>query len=204
MEEKRGGQKYDAILQAAVKVFAQKGFHRSRVSQIAEQAGIGDGTVYLYFHNKEDILVSLFQERMTDFVYHLRRRLEHTTTFYDTLKILIHYHFEVMEFNPDQAIVTQFELRQQNADINEGISPYLRKYFRIIEEVVDRGKKQGFVKQDIPTVVARKMIFGTIDEVVTDWVNCNCTDFLKEMTEIVYQLLIYGLLDSKASERGNL
>lgn len=203
MEERKGGDKYAAILQAAIKVFAQHGFFRSKVSQIAKEAGIGDGTVYLYFHNKDDILISLFQHRMTEFVYYLRQRLEGCLSFYDTLKTVIDYHFEVMVNNPQLAVVTQFELRQQNAGINQGISPYLRQYFQLIEEVVESGKDKGLVRKGVSTVVARKMIFGTVDEVVTEWVNNDFKDCLPELTDVVYKLLIYGLADSEIDTRGN-
>ncbi|NQD53191.1 fatty acid metabolism transcriptional regulator FadR, partial [Bacillus altitudinis] len=65
MKQKRP--KYMQIIDAAVVVIAENGYHQSQVSKIAKQAGVADGTIYLYFKNKEDILISLFKEKMGQF-----------------------------------------------------------------------------------------------------------------------------------------
>lgn len=68
--------KYNQILDAAVEVIAENGFHRSQVSKIAKKAGVADGTIYLYFKNKEDLLVSLFQNKMGNFTSESGRQLK--------------------------------------------------------------------------------------------------------------------------------
>src|SRR5512134_1935989 len=73
MARRRSDDKRQRILQAAVKVFARKGYHGAKVAEIARRANVADGTIYLYFRNKEDILVSLFDEVMLE---HLARGRE--------------------------------------------------------------------------------------------------------------------------------
>src|SRR4051794_14081424 len=65
---KKNKPKYMQIIDAAVVVIAEHGYHQAQVSKIAKQAGVADGTIYLYFKNKEDILISLFEEKMGTYI----------------------------------------------------------------------------------------------------------------------------------------
>ncbi len=190
---KRTGEKYQVILDAAVKTFAQTGFHRTRVADIARVAGVADGTVYIYFENKEDILISLFQSLMSSFVEDLNSELVQCQNANEKLNTVITYHLTTLAERPDQAKVTQIELRQIDQVINQGISKPLKNYFDLIEEVIEEGKAQGLYRQDIDTRVARKVIFGAIDEVITCWVMSGKRYDLVALSKPVYDLLIKGL-----------
>ncbi len=190
---KKSGDKHLIILDAAVKTIAQTGYHRSRVTDIAREAGVADGTVYLYFKNKEDILISLFQSLMVRFVKDLWSELTHCRNADEKIKAIITYHLTTLANNPDQAKVTQIELRQIDQAINEGISKPLKKYFDLIEEVIIEGKEQGLYRQDLDTRTARKVLFGGIDEVVTCWVMSNKHYDLTALSEPVFDLLVKGL-----------
>src|SRR5690606_16805227 len=106
--------KYQQIIEAAVKVIAENGYHASQVSKIAKEAGVADGTIYLYFKNKEDVLVSVFEEKMGQFIDKIAKATSEQANANDKLKVLIEMHFSQLEENPDLAIVTQLELRQSN------------------------------------------------------------------------------------------
>jgi len=190
---KRTGEKHQVILEAAVKAFAQTGYHRTRVADIAQEAGVADGTVYIYFKNKEDILVSLFQNLMLRFVEDLRCELSQYHDAIDKLNTIIHYHLTTLANKPDQAKVTQIELRQIDKAINEGISKPLMSYFQLIEEVIDEGKEQGLYRQDLNTRTARKVVFGAIDEVVTCWIMSNKPYDLATLSDPVFEMLVRGL-----------
>ncbi|HOB86387.1 MAG TPA: TetR/AcrR family transcriptional regulator [Bacillota bacterium] len=191
---KRTGEKYLSILLAAIKIFARYGYHRTRVSDIAREAGVADGTVYIYFNSKEDILISLFQEMMEQFVQGLQTELDACGNAEEKLKKLIHYHLETLEKQPDQAKVTQLELRQIDQSINEGISRPLMDYFQMIEEVIKEGQDTGFFRPEINVRTARKVIFGAIDEVVTSWVMSKKPYSLSNLSEPVFSLLSRGFL----------
>ena len=190
---KRTGEKYQVILDAAVKSFALAGYHRTRVADIARNAGVADGTVYIYFNSKKDILISLFQNLMQAFVKNLKVELAQGKNAVEKLDTIITYHFKTLYSNPEQAKVTQIELRQIDQTINRGISKPLKNYFNLIEEVVEEGKEEGFFRQNLDKKIARKVIFGAIDEVVTCWVMSGKPYDLLAMQKPVSDLLVKGL-----------
>ncbi len=190
---KRTGEKYQVILEAAVKTFARTGFHRTRIADIAGEAGVADGTVYIYFKNKEDILISLFQNLMNTFVEELKNELLQCQNANEKLERIITYHLTTLANRPDQAKVTQIELRQIDQVINKGISKPLKSYFYLIEEVVEEGKKQGLYRHNLDTRIARKVIFGAIDEVITCWVMSGKAYDLIALRNPVFELLVKGL-----------
>jgi TetR/AcrR family transcriptional regulator, fatty acid metabolism regulator protein len=190
---KRTGEKYQVILEAAVKTFALTGYHRTRVADIAGEAGVADGTVYIYFKNKEDILISLFQDLMLRFVEDLYSELSQCGDASEKLRTVVDYHLRTLASKPSQAKVTQIELRQIDQVINEGISRPLKSYFQLIEEVIEEGKEQGLYRQDLDIKTARKVVFGAIDEVVTCWVMSAKPYELGDLSKPVFEMLVRGL-----------
>ncbi|MBS3943374.1 MAG: TetR/AcrR family transcriptional regulator [Dethiobacter sp.] len=190
---KRTGEKYYAILEAAVKIIARHGYHRTRVADIAREAGVADGTVYIYFSKKEDVLISLFQVMMARFVDGLRLQMKQCRDANEKLMTVISYHLATLENHPEQAKVTQIELRQIDQEINEGISGPLMEYFKVIEEVIEEGKNEGLYRQDLDVRTARKVIFGAVDEVVTCWVMSKKPYTLSKLAGPVFHLLVRGL-----------
>jgi len=160
--------KFQKILDAAIEAFAQYGYHKCQVSKIARIAGIADGTIYLYFTNKQEILVRVFQERMGDFIALVHTQMNYPTTRL-RLRAIVDTHFSYMEQNRNLAVVTQLELRQSDPLVRAAITGPLLDYFHLIEEVISVGIKKGEVA-DLDVRVARQLIFGTLDEATTDWV----------------------------------
>ncbi|SFR05033.1 TetR/AcrR family transcriptional regulator [Desulfoscipio geothermicus] len=193
MAAKRTGEKYNAIIEAAVKVIAENGYHNSQVSKIAREAGVADGTIYLYFKNKEDLLISLFQVKMGDFTAGARKELNDMQNPFAKLAKLISLHFNLLEADRHLALVVQIQLRQSNASIREGIAAPLKKYFKIIEEIFNEGVRSNVFRQDINPKLARQMIFGTMDEVATSWVMSQRHYSLKDQIIPVYNLLAQAL-----------
>ncbi len=162
--------KYQLILDAAAEAIAESGFYQCQVSKIARKAGVADGTIYLYFKNKEDILIRLFQERMGKFIALVRSRLDQCHTTGARLKVIIETHFTHMEQNRAMALVTQLEVRQSDPRIRAAIKEPVLEYLKIIEEVVQQGIAAGEIAGNVSVRAARQMIFGGMDEAVTDWV----------------------------------
>ena len=155
---------------------------------------MADGTIYLYFESKEDILVSLFTEKMGEFVSALKQKLEKARGFEEQLRILVYHHLEMLGAHPAQAMVTQIELRQIDPKINQGISGPLKSYFNVIEEVIRLGQQEGLVSQDLDVRLARKVVFGAIDEVVTCWVMTTKKYELVSLAEPLYGMLKAALV----------
>ncbi|PEW81162.1 MULTISPECIES: TetR/AcrR family transcriptional regulator [Bacillus cereus group] len=187
---KKNRPKYNQIIDAAVIVIAEKGYHQAQVSKIAKQAGVADGTIYLYFKNKEDILISLFQEKMGEFVETIRQKTAGIESAVSKLFMLVETHFLLLSQNDPLAIVTQLELRQSNQDLRLKINEVLKGYLQVMDEILETGIKQGEFQADLNVRVARQMIFGTVDEVVTNWVMSDHKYDLVALSKTVHGLLI--------------
>ncbi|WP_312888995.1 TetR/AcrR family transcriptional regulator [Desertibacillus haloalkaliphilus] len=194
---KRKGLKYEQIIEAAVKVIAEKGYHQAQVSKIAKEAGVADGTIYLYFKNKEDILVSLFKEKMGKFILDIEQEIAGVNDVKEKLYILVKRHFTQAAANHSYAIVTQLELRQSNTELRLKINDVLKDYLRLIDSILLEGKESGFFSSNLDVRLSRQMIFGTLDEVVTNWVMKGCKYDLVSLAKPVHQFLINGFAVDK-------
>jgi TetR/AcrR family transcriptional regulator, fatty acid metabolism regulator protein len=190
---KKTGEKYQAIIEAAVKVIARYGYHNAQVSKIAREAQVADGTIYLYFDNKDDVLISLFREKMGAFIETIREQIREHERAEDKLRDLIHMHLLLPTRDRNLAIVTQIELRQSNPAVREGINKVLKEYLNLIDLIIDLGKEQGMFRMDVEARIARKMIFGTLDEAVTSWIMNDRQYELASLTDPIHSVFINGL-----------
>ncbi len=158
------------IVDAAIRVFARNGYYNSRVSDIAREAGIASGTIYLYFRTKEEILVTLFREQMAAFVAHLRREIAGETDPVAKIRRLVELHFTVLEQSPALAEVVQVELRQGHKFFRGASAHEVSAYFELIGSVLDEGVAAGRFHADLPVKIATKILFGAMDQMATSWV----------------------------------
>jgi len=190
---KRDKPKYKQIIDAAVKVIAENGFHQAQVSKIAKAAGVADGTIYLYFKNKEDILVSLFEEKMGQFTEKIEQVIAGKSNSIEKLLALVEMHLYQLADDPNLAVVTQIELRQSNKELRTQINAILKNYINIVDAILQEGINEGVMKKDLDVRLARQMVFGTLDEIVTNWVMNEQKYNLKDLVRPVHQLLINGI-----------
>lgn len=191
MKQKRP--KYMQIIDAAVEVIAENGYHQSQVSKIAKQAGVADGTIYLYFKNKEDILISLFKEKMGQFIERMEEDIKEKVTAKEKLALVISKHFSLLAGDHNLAIVTQLELRQSNLELRQKINEILKGYLNILDGILTEGIQSGELKEGLDVRLARQMIFGTIDETVTTWVMNDQKYDLVALSDSVLELLVSGI-----------
>lgn len=190
---KRDKPKYKQIVDAAVIVIAKNGYHQAQVSKIAKEAGVADGTIYLYFKNKEDILVSVFREKMSIFVNNLETILKKDLNTSEILFKMIENHFRVLHEDRHLAIVTQLELRQSSKVLRLRINEVLKEYLDLLDGILKKGMENGTFDSSIDVRLARQMVFGTIDETITSWVmNDQKYDLMKIAPE-VHKLIMNGL-----------
>ncbi|MGH7385067.1 MAG: TetR/AcrR family transcriptional regulator [Candidatus Rokuibacteriota bacterium] len=166
----RDPDKPQQIIEAAVRVFARKGYFNSRVSDVAHEAGIAAGTIYLYFKTKDDILITLFREKMAAFVSSLRRAIVDEPDAVAKVRRLVHLHFRILEGDPDLAEVVQIELRQGQKFFRGASSQEIAEYFALIGSVLEEGVGQGHFKSELPVKIATKVLFGAMDQMATSWV----------------------------------
>jgi TetR/AcrR family fatty acid metabolism transcriptional regulator len=162
--------KREAILRAGVKVFAEKGYFNSKVADIARAAGIADGTVYLYFKSKEEILHSIFDQAMEKFIAEGKRELAKIDSPIDRLKKVAELHLKRLGDDRDLAIVFQVELRGSTKFMQEFSAAGFHEYLEVIRKTVEQGQKAGIFRSDIKPVVCAKVLYGALDEMVTNWI----------------------------------
>jgi len=190
---KRTGEKFKVIIEAAVRVIADNGYHGSQVSKIAKEAGVAEGTIYLYFENKEDILISIFRNKLGEFISNAPARLNDIENSFEKIAYLIYLHFFRLQNNRKLAHVLQIELRQSDKSIRKGISEVIMEYYRMIENIVLEGIQKGYFRPDLDPKIARKVIFGAMDEVATCWVLSSHNYNILNMAEQVYNALAQAL-----------
>lgn len=186
--------KREAILRAATKVFATKGFFNSKVSDIAAAASVADGTVYLYFKGKDDILHSIFDRAMEEFIHIAQRELVEIKDPKEKLEKLAHLHLSRLGADRDMAVVFQVELRGSTKFMLEFSAAGFSEYLDIIRSTIDSGQKAGQFRADIKPVVAAKIFYGALDEMATNWILSKKSYPLAPMADEVIKIFFGGLL----------
>jgi len=182
------------ILEAAVCVFARKGYFAARVSDVARKAGVADGTIYLYFKNKDDLLISLFEEKMGEVVADVRRRIGAGGNAIEKLGIFIENHMDLLERESGLIEVIQVELRQSTKFLKDYTPVKFFEYLEVISDILEEGKREGVVRPDLNVSVARRAIFGALDELCLTYILSRKPKYHPSVTAAeVCRLLLEGL-----------
>lgn len=167
MARDKGPDKRQRILDAALKVFAERGFYNAKVSEVARAAGVADGTIYLYFENKDDLLIQLFEDRMEYIIRRLSDELERSQgTPLDRIRSLIHMHVDLATHDPDLAEFITVELRQSGKFIREYENPQFVEYLRVLRDIIEEGQRTGYIRTGLDSRLLVRAIFGALDEVL--------------------------------------
>jgi len=169
-EDPKKRAKYQAIIEAALEAFSEYGYHDCPVSKIARRANVADGTIYLYFANKEEVLISVFREKIDQMIGEMERLAGGCDSPWEKIEKLVRYHITTLGDNRVLANFFQIQLRQSSPKIRRGIAGPLRRLYRLIEEYIIAGQQQGDFDPDLNPNIARKVVFGSIDEVISCWV----------------------------------
>ncbi len=185
--------KHQQIIDAAVRVFARNGYYNSRVSDIAKEAGIASGTIYLYFKTKDEILVTLFREKMAEFVATVRKSIAAEPDAVAKLRRLIRLHFKLLEEHAEMAEVVQVELRQGQKFFRGASANEVSGYFDLISSALEEGMAAGLFRNDLPVKTVRKVLFGAMDQMATSWVLGKRGYKLSETADAVADIFLKGL-----------
>ena len=192
--ETRPGDKRVRILDAAIKVFAERGFHSATVAEIAKAAGVADGTIYLYFKGKDDLLLRLFDEKMTELLAEARSALADEADAPSRLRRFILLHLSVVERHPELASVLIVELRHSAQFLKAADRNKLAAYIDLIAEVVRAGQESGELSAAISPATVKRAIFGALDELALGWLLSGRRASLKKTAAEVAEWLVRGLL----------
>lgn len=186
--------KHDTILNAAVKVFARRGFHNSRISDIAYEAGVASGTIYLYFRNKDDVLISVFEESLDHVIREIKSELEKLETPEEKLTRVIELHLKMLKEHRDVAEVLQVELRQSHKFMKEYEPVRWIEYLDIIGGVLQEGQRKGVFRNDLSLSVFKRAVFGAMDEIALYWVVAKKDEkYLEQAARELAGLILEGL-----------
>lgn len=191
-KERQNG-KYEAILRAAIKVFARGGFFNSKVADVAREAGVADGTVYLYFKNKDDILVSIFNHVTERALANARNILAEIDDPVEKLRRIVEGHLGMYARDRDLAVVFQVELRSSTKFMEQFSATKVTEYLDIIGAVMAEGQRKGRFRKDLNTKLTAKVLFGAIDEMVTNWVLTHKRNSLTATAEPVIDIFLNGV-----------
>lgn len=157
------------IKEAATRVFSQKGFYNSTIADVAKVAEVAEGTIYLYFKNKDDLLISIFEGSMDFFIQQVTQEIAQVVSPDEKLKRFISLHLRLVQENPDLAQVLQIELRQSTKFMKEYEGGKFGDYLNVVRNILEEGREQGVFRQDIEPRILRRTIFGAVDEMALDW-----------------------------------
>lgn len=162
-------EKHQKIIEAAIAVFAGKGFFNSTVADVAREADVADGTIYLYFKNKDDLLISIFEYSMDLFIQAAEGELKNSNDPKEKLKRFISLHLKLVQKHPDLAQVIQIELRQSTKFMKEYLNEKFFQYLDIVAGIIQEGQASGVFKKDLDPVILKRVIFGAVDEIALEW-----------------------------------
>lgn len=191
--------KRQLILDAATKVFAERGFFASQVADIARRAGIAAGTVYLYFRSKDEVLTSLFDRTMLVAIEDGKRALETIADPAERLSRIACLHLERLGRDRDLAVVFQVELRQSTKFMARLSATRLRTYLGFIRDTIAEGQATGVFRAGVPPTLAAKMFFGALDEMATNWILSDRQYDLVSDADGVVDVFLYGVAGSRRS-----
>ena len=192
--EARKRDKRRQILEAAVSVFADRGFHKSRVSDVARAAEVADGTIYLYFKSKDDILISLFEEAMQEMIDGANAAIADVDDPLERLRAFALFHMNNVEEQRAVAKVLQVELRLSNTFMKEYKPAALVAYLNIVGSAIADGQARGLVRPEVNPIIARRAFFGALDEIAMQWIlTPNARYGLRESAEQISDLFVRGL-----------
>ena len=185
--------KRESILRAATRVFARNGYFNSKVADIARAAGVADGTVYLYFKSKEEILHSIFDQNMAEAIAAGRKLIAKLSDPREKLRRIATLHLERLGADRDLAIVFQVELRGSTKFMQEFSAAGFAEYLGLLRTIFEEGQRAGVFRKELNAKVAAKIFFGALDEMATNWIISKRSYKLEPMAEVVMDVFLNGV-----------
>ena len=190
--------KHAKIIAAAIKVFAEKGFHNAHVSEIAREAKVADGTIYLYFRNKDDILISLFEQELCKIVENIRKDLEKETDPLEKIRRLVVNHLSTVANEKQLMEVLGVEVRQSAKFMKKYVNKPFMEYLDLIRSIITEGQEKGLIRQDLSPGVMKRALFGALDEMVRYWLLSSQTKHsIEEAARQISDVFIRGMMTEK-------
>src|SRR2546429_6610380 len=187
------GGKRESILRAATRVFAHNGYFNSKVADIARAADVADGTVYLYFKSKEEILHSIFDQNMAEAIASGRKLIKALSDPREKLRRIAKLHLERLGADRDLAVVFQVELRGSTKFMEEFSAAGFAEYLDLLCKCFEEGQRSGVFRKQLKAKVMSKILFGALDEMATNWILSRRRYKLAPMADQVLDIFLNGV-----------
>jgi TetR/AcrR family transcriptional regulator, fatty acid metabolism regulator protein len=156
------------LLEAAVRVFARKGFHQSRVGDIAEEAGVAHGLLYHYFRSKDEVLETIFRETWTQLVADTQRIELAGVPLREQLRRFARIYLGSWLVTPELVRVLVREVAR-SPEVGDRVDE-IRGLFQALQRIIEAGRDRGEVRTDVDAQVAAWAVYGALEEILTGWV----------------------------------
>ncbi|HSN56435.1 MAG TPA: TetR/AcrR family transcriptional regulator [Candidatus Sulfomarinibacteraceae bacterium] len=194
--------KHQRILRAATKVFASKGYFAARMTDVAKQAEVADGTLYLYFEGKEHLLQSIFDDVLGRFIERLEQEMAHLEDPLDKLRVMVRLHLETLGRDRDLAHVLQIETRHSRRFMSLFTRGKLGEYLNLVRSIVEEGQELGVFRRDISPGLTTNVVFGAVDELVMSWILTDQPGDLVRGVDPLLEILTRGMMTCAGNEGG--
>ncbi|MFQ6042935.1 MAG: TetR/AcrR family transcriptional regulator [Candidatus Poribacteria bacterium] len=196
MERLSQSPKRRQILDAAVKVFAQNGFYNSKVLDIAKEAGVANGTVYLYFPSKDDILISIFEEQMGELIDYIEREIQKESGSLNKLRRLVSMQMHLIETNSELTELLLVELRQSKKFLRSNATDMMSKYIDMIGDVLKEGIAEGVINKNLDVTILGTMLFSAVEGLATRWILEGASYSLDKAADTVIKVFLNGIKEN--------
>ena len=193
MSRKKDGEKRKRILDSAIKVFARTGYSDARMQDVAKEADVSHGTVYVYFKNKDALFVSIFQEILGELIKYLCSEIQKEKNAEDKLRRMISMQLDIIEENPDLTKLILIEFPRSGNFLSDSNTDVLSKYIDLISDVIKQGIDGGIFSIGIRTDIIATMIYAGIQGIATRWILDGMNYSLKVMHKEITDILLNGL-----------
>jgi TetR/AcrR family fatty acid metabolism transcriptional regulator len=186
--------KHDRILRAATEVFANKGYFAARMTDVAKQAEVADGTLYLYFEGKEHLLLSIFDDVLGRFIDRLQEEVADLDDPVGKLRVMVRLHLETLGRDRALAHVLQIETRHSRRFMSVFTRGKLGEYLNLLRSIIEEGQESGAFRRDISPGLATNVVFGAVDELVMSWILADQPGDLVRQVDPILGILTHGLM----------
>ncbi len=185
-------EKYRRILEAAIKVFAEQGFFHSTISQIAKEAGVADGTIYLYFKNKDDILIQFYNYKTRNIFNRFRETVKEAENPGEKFRNLIRCHLREFQRDRNMAMVYMAEARK-GRHLDKFVDELTKMYLSMVGDVVEQGQAEGTFRKDLYLSLVKRYVLGAVESVISTWVYAGGKYDLESMADPLVDLFLRGI-----------
>lgn len=185
------------LLDAAAQIFREKGYHDTSTSEIAERAGVVEGTIYRYFATKRDLLNMVVERAYEEAIADFETQLQGITGTWNRLRFLIWRHLQTIHDDPALARLVQYEIKGDPEYRSSRVFELNRSYTRRTVEIIEQAIREGEFEADVPIPIIRDMIYGCVEHHTWSYVRGEGTLDAGRIADYITNMICRGLMPAR-------